>query len=135
MQLRFETCAGEFAIVRCAPDLPVPDLAGSTTFLAAVRTTAELSLVCAAADVPAAAQHCSRGWRLIRLLGPFDLSLTGVLLQVLTPLADAQVPVFAISTFDTDYVLVPAAQLETACAALNAAGHRQIAAAAGTPHD
>ena len=127
MRLSFEACAGDFAIVRCAPQMPLPDGDQGGAFFATIRTGAELSLVCAAEAVPASAQQCSRGWRLIRLVGPFDLAMTGVLLQVLAPLAEAAVPVFAISTFDTDYVLVPAALLDVACEALIAAGHRRAA--------
>ena len=65
-----------------------------------------------------------RGWRCLRLTGPLDLDLTGVLASVLTPLAAAQVSIFAIATFDTDYVLVREAQLEQAVAALRDAGHQ-----------
>jgi len=72
--------------------------------------------------VPADVKH-DRGWRCLRLSGSLDLDLTGVLASVLQPLAAAQVSIFAIATFDTDYVLVRAAQLEQAVAALRRAGH------------
>ena len=64
-----------------------------------------------------------RGWRCLELEGPLDLSLTGVLASVLQPLAAARVSIFALATFDTDYLLVPNDQLESATAALRAAGH------------
>jgi hypothetical protein len=63
------------------------------------------------------------GWRALKLRGPFPFSATGILASVLSPLAEAEVPIFAVSTFDTDYVLVPEARLEKAVAALRAAGH------------
>jgi hypothetical protein len=132
VHLKFEACAGDFAIVRCQPGMPVPACPRSGAFFATTRTDAELSIVCATDDVPANAQQCSRGWRLIRLVGPFDLGMTGVLLRVLMPLAGASVPVFAISTFDTDYVLVPAALLDTACEVLAAAGHQRVESRTGT---
>lgn len=72
--------------------------------------------------MPGDVKH-DRGWRCLKLAGPLDPNLTGVLASVLQPLADAGVSIFALSTFDTDYVLVRDAQLEKAVAALRDAGH------------
>jgi len=89
-----------------------------------VRTADELSIVCsedrALSDV--AEVRVERGWTAIRLQGPFPFSLTGVLTSFLQPLADAKIPIFAISTFDTDYVLVKRLDLPRALIALHAAG-------------
>ena len=63
------------------------------------------------------------GWAAFKLDGPFPFSMTGVLASFLQPLAEAQIPIFAISTFDTDYVLVKEENLARASAALRAAGH------------
>lgn len=90
------------------------------------RTQDELSIVCDAVNVPSDVKQ-DRGWRCLKLDGPLDLSLTGVLASVLEPLAEARVSIFAIATFDTDYLLVPNAQLDSATAALRAAGHVVIA--------
>lgn len=86
------------------------------------RTANELSIVCEEAGVPGDVKH-ERGWRCLKLVGPLDLGLVGVLLSVLQPLAGAGVAIFALSTFDTDYVLVLGSQLEKAVAALRDAGH------------
>jgi len=67
--------------------------------------------------------EAERDWSLFTLQGPFPFALTGVLSSVLGPLAQAGVPIFAVSTFDTDHVLVPARLREAAVAALTAAGH------------
>jgi hypothetical protein len=64
-----------------------------------------------------------RGWRCLKLEGPLDLDLTGVLASLLQPLAQARVTIFAIATYDTDYVLVREDQRERAIAALREAGH------------
>jgi hypothetical protein len=64
------------------------------------------------------------GWRALQVAGPLDFALTGVLSSLLAPLAAAGVAVFALSTFDTDYVLVKEATLADAVAALERAGHR-----------
>lgn len=94
-------------------------------------TADELSLLCGEAAVPADEPHAERGWRAFKLRGPFDFALTGVLLSVLQPLAAAGIGIFAVSTFDTDYVLVKAAQLDAALAALRGHGHQVDAGAAG----
>lgn len=86
------------------------------------RTADELSLV-----LPEAARHpdwqAETGWRAFRVDGTLDFSLTGVLASLADPLAAAAVSLFAISTYDTDYVLVREGDLERAMAALAAAGH------------
>jgi hypothetical protein len=115
---------GVLAICRLPADAPVPPVpAGAHPLHAVTRTADELSVVCAEADVPEGA-IADGGWRALTLAGLFDLTTeVGVLVRVLQPLADAGVGIFAISTYDTDHVLVRAAQLEAAVAALRAAGH------------
>ena len=67
-----------------------------------------------------------RGWVALELEGPFPFSMTGVLASFLQPLAQARIPIFAVSTFDTDYVLIKQKDLEHALTALCAAGHEKI---------
>jgi uncharacterized protein len=64
-----------------------------------------------------------RDWACLKLQGPFEFSLTGILLSVLEPLAQVNVGIFALSTFNTDYVLVKSEHLEKAILALEGAGH------------
>jgi uncharacterized protein len=71
------------------------------------------------------------GWCALRLEGPFDLSMVGVLASVASPLAEAGASIFAVSTFDTDYVLVREEQLDLAVDTLRASGHRVGDHAAG----
>ncbi len=87
------------------------------------RTAEELSVVCPEEAVPEAVRR-QGGWRCLEVRGPLAFELTGVLASLASPLAEAGVPIFALSTFDTDYLLVPGDQLETAFGALGAAGHR-----------
>jgi hypothetical protein len=75
------------------------------------------------AEAPAAGR-IEPGWRAFKVAGPLDFSLTGILAALSVPLATARIGLFAIATFDTDYVLVREADLEQAKAALRAAGHR-----------
>jgi uncharacterized protein len=124
---RFVVLDGELAIVRLGPSDPVPEWASHPPgFFSITRTREELSIVCPVERVPAGVRS-EAGWRAIQLIGPFPFDQIGVLASIVGPLAEAGVSVFAISTFDTDYVLVKAESLERAVAALTHAGHRHDA--------
>lgn len=120
---RLEVLAGRLAVCRLGPRDAVPPWAdGGGPLRATVRTGDELSIVCAEAAVPAGAR-AERGWRALKVAGPLDFALTGVLAALAAPLARAGVSIFAVSTFDTDYVLVRDDDLARARLALEAAGH------------
>ena|SRR5687767_11334758 len=114
---------GRFAVCRLPPTSPVPDWALAGAFASVTRTADELSVVCAEDAVPAEVK-AARGWRGLRFEGPFAFEETGVLASVTAPLAAAGVSLFALSTYDTDYVLVRDGDLARAVAALREAGHR-----------
>lgn len=120
--LRLTVEPGLLAVAQLEPEAELPPWALVGVVTAAVRTSTELSIVCAQESVPAGVR-AQGGWRVLRLLGPFPFELTGILAAVLVPLAAGDVPIFALSTYDTDWVLVPAARLDAAVAALRAAGH------------
>ena len=86
------------------------------------RTSDELSVVCETAIVPTETLAREDGWRALKVRGPLDFALTGIMAKISSALADARVAIFAVSTFDTDYVLVKEDKLDTAIAALRAAG-------------
>ena len=120
---RFTRIPGTWSVVRLPPDAPVPAWALSEPdFLSITRTPEELCIVASTARVPDG-WRTEPGWSLIKLLGPFPFDAVGVLASVASPLAEAGVSILAISTFDTDYVLVRTAQAAAACEALIAAGH------------
>jgi hypothetical protein len=112
----------DFAVCRLAPDASVPAWALRGSVGSVTRTPDEVSVVCAQADVPPGVHH-EPSWRCFRAHGPFAFELTGILAALTAPLAAARVPLFALSTFDTDYLLVKAADLDRAIGALEAAGH------------
>jgi hypothetical protein len=114
---------GAFAICRLAPDAPPPAWALAAPYYSITRTHDELSIVVPESSVPVDIV-ASRGWQLMRVAGPMPLDQSGILASVTTPLAAARVSVFAMGTYDTDYILVPAAQRGSAVAALEAAGHK-----------
>ena len=120
-RLTLSVLAEPLAIARLEPAAPVPDWAGSGELCAVTRTADELSVVCGDAAVPAGAQ-AQRAWRALKVHGPLDFSLTGVLAALSAPLAHASIPIFALSTYDTDYVLVRDEDLDRACKALTQAG-------------
>jgi GNAT superfamily N-acetyltransferase len=122
-QLRLEVLEGTFAVCRLADDAALPGWAEGGEFLSFSRTAEELSVVCLQEAVPDGVR-CERGWRCLRAVGPLDFALTGVLAALVVPLARAGVAVFAVSTFDTDYLLVKDGDLPRAVRALAEAGHR-----------
>ena len=121
-QLKFRQLSGTYAIVRLAPDLPLPDWATKGEFTSITRTADELSIVYPTDSLPPAT-HSSHRWICLKLEGPFPFSQTGVLLSFIEPLSDSGIPIFAISTYDTDYVLIPEEFAAPALHALQTAGH------------
>ncbi len=113
---------GHYAICQLGATAPVPAWADSEGFFSLSRSKDELTVVCRQSRVPPDIR-AERGWRCICLVGPFDFGLTGILASVLNPLAEAEVGIFAISTYNTDYVLVKAHNLDRAVLALSQAGH------------
>jgi hypothetical protein len=123
--LKFRQLPGPYVIVRLPPQVPVPDWAKKGDFTSITRTTDELSIVCPADNVPKAVDPSPR-WICLMLEGPFPFSQTGVLLSFIEPLSNNRVPIFAISTYDTDYVLVQEEYAGVMQQALNKAGHELV---------
>jgi hypothetical protein len=123
-QLKFRQLQAPYAIVRLAPDAPVPDWATKGDFISITRTADELSIVCPAENLPPDV-HSLHSWICLKLEGPFPFSQTGVLLSFIEPLSKNEIPIFAISTYDTDYVLIPEEWAGAAISALQAAGHER----------
>lgn len=109
--------ADTLAICRLPADAPVPAWAWSGEPASVTRTRDELSIVCRADAVPEGVQ-CEAGWRCLKVEGPLDFGLTGILAAITAPLAAGGIPVFAV------YVMVKADQLANAVDVLRGAGHR-----------
>ena len=122
----FSVLPGEFAVCRLPADTPLPAWAYASPFSSVTRTTDELSVICPAGHVPAEVR-AERGWSLLGLRGPFPFDAVGILSSFLGPLAGAGIPILAVSTFDTDYVLVRTTQLPRALQVLTAVGCTQRA--------
>jgi hypothetical protein len=85
------------------------------------RTPDELSIVCPQECVPGGVQH-EGGWKVLKVLGPLSFALTGIMASISSILDEAGISIFAVSTYDTDYILVKADQLEGAIEALRCRG-------------
>lgn len=118
--MKIERIGGEFSVCKVAA-YHSEDLEGDFCFIG--KTDGERSLVCRAERAPADALDREDGWRAFRAAGPLDFSLTGILAGIASALAAAGIPIFAVSTYDTDYVLVKTERYEAALDALRAAGY------------
>jgi hypothetical protein len=122
MQLELSIIPDYLAICRLDAGTRLPEWALVGNFLSVSLTSDETSVVCEEERVPDGVQ-ADTGWRAFKVVGTLDFNLTGVLVAIAAPLAEAGVGIFAISTYDTDYVLVKRDALEAAISALRAAGH------------
>jgi hypothetical protein len=121
-QLTITVHPDRYAICRLEPGAALPAWAGGAEFLCVTRTADELSIVCSDAMVPESI-HAERDRRLLQIEGTLAFTLIGVLASVATPLADAEISVFAVSTYDTDYLLISQRDLHRAAEVLETAGH------------
>jgi len=121
-QLKFRRLPGLYAIVRLAAALPLPAWATRGDVTSITRTADELSVVCPTENLPRDVESPHR-WICLKLEGPFPFSLTGVLLSFIEPLSTNNIPIFAVSTYDTDYVLIQTEFERTALDTLREAGH------------
>lgn len=119
--ITLQPLAPRFAICK-VPDYSGADLSAPFSFTGA--TDEELSLVCPEEHVPENALVRDDGWRAFRIIGQLDFSLTGILAGIAKVLADERIGIFAVSTFNTDYVLTKEENFDRALSALEAAGYR-----------
>ena len=119
--MKLTVLAERFAICRLSPSATLPEWAASASFLSIARTPDELSIVCDETNVPADVRS-ERGWRCVRVEGPIPFDVVGLAARLTTPLAGSSIPVFFVSTFDTDYLLVKEERLEEALAGWRATG-------------
>ena len=122
-KLRLRVLPGRLSVARLPGDAPVPGWADGPGLVSITRREGELSIVCADARVPAEVR-AERGWRALEVEGPIDFQELGVMHGLTGPLAAAFVSVLALSTFDTDVLVVREETLDRAVEALRAAGYR-----------
>jgi hypothetical protein len=121
-EIRLALPDGTFSVCRLEADAPIPTWATAGDFFSVTRTADELSIVCHEDAVPQGVLS-ENGWRCLRVAGTLPFSAVGVIASLASALAEGGIPVFAISTFDTDYLLVKETDLAVAVAALRGLGH------------
>jgi len=121
-RLRLDLVPGDLALCRLEPKDDVPEWAGRGPISVVARTQHELSIVCDW-SVPPRTVRREGPYRALVVEGPLDLALTGIAAALVVPLAASDVPIVPVATFDTDYILVRATDVERARLALRAAGH------------
>jgi len=121
--VELELLEGNLTIHRLSPSAEIPVEVFSSEFLNISKTHEELSIVCPS-SLELKSEHCDNDWACIKIKGSLDFGLTGVLAKLCGVLAEARISIFAISTYDTDYILVKAAKAKKAVAALETAGYK-----------
>ena len=120
--LKLEVIVGEFSVAKLSANSAIPSWAVASPIFSITRSTDELSIICGSSLVPMEIE-AEHGWACIKVVGPLDFALTGVLAALAGPLARAKISIFALSTFDTDFILVKRGALDAARSVLRAAGH------------
>jgi len=110
-----------YAVCQMPSKTPIPMWATASSFYSVTQTSDEISIVCESKEVPTSVK-AKQNWRMIKVEGPLDFSLTGILASLAVPLANAQISIFVISTFDTDYLLVQDKSLSKAVMVLRNSG-------------
>ena len=121
-KLKLAILDGEYAIHRLEPEQDIPSSVLKGDFFSITKTDEELSIVCDA-HLSVSSEKTEAGWSCIKVLGPLDFALTGILAKISSVLAEAEISIFALSTYDTDYILVKKDKLPVAKKALEKAGY------------
>jgi hypothetical protein len=103
--LTMKVLEGKFAVCRLNNNELIPEWARNSEFFSITKTSDELSIVCSQDSIPSEIT-CEKDWRILKIEGPLDFSLIGILSSISTILAQRGIGIFAISTYDTDYILV-----------------------------
>jgi len=112
-----------FTIHKLSPDVSIPEEILKSNYYSVSKTENELSVVCSEL-IEVQSLQSSKGWKCIKVKGPLDFNLTGILASISDILAQANISIFAISTFDTDYILVKSQDLSSARTKLRLAGYK-----------
>ncbi len=125
MPLTISVLETAFAVSRLESESRIPSWAADEELIFVAKADGGISIVCRQDILPSGIRS-ERGWRCLKIEGPFGFDEVGILLSALKPLAEAEVPVLAFSTFDTDYIIVKERDLRKAIGALEGHGHRVV---------
>ncbi|MDK2868717.1 MAG: uncharacterized protein PWP51_1868 [Clostridiales bacterium] len=121
MSLKLKLMSETLCVCRLDTDSELPVWALKDPFFSITKTADELSVVCSQSSVPEGVQ-CEADWCSLKVLGPLDFSLIGILSKISGVLAEAAISIFAVSTYDTDYIMLKSSKLDAAVAALSQNG-------------
>lgn len=107
----------KFGVCRLEKNDLIPEWAKNSDFFSITKTLDELSIVCSQDSIPDDIK-CEKDWRILKIEGPLDFSLIGILAPIATILAEKGISIFAVSTYDTDYILVKNKDIDNAVEAL-----------------
>lgn len=116
---------GNYGVCRLEKTDGIPRWASNSEFFSITRTEDELSIVCSSDTIPAGVVF-EKEWRILKVEGPLDFSLIGILAPICTMLAEEKISIFAVSTYDTDYILVKGNTIDKAIQALKLNGYEII---------
>ncbi len=116
-KLTLRLLIGNYGVCRLNKETAFPRWALNSSFYSVTKTAEELSVVCAEQDIPEDVL-CEKDWRILKVEGPLDFSLVGILFSISMVLAEHDISIFAISTYDTDYILVKDRDADAAVKAL-----------------
>ncbi len=123
MKLKLKILPKKYMICRYSPSAALPHWLGTAGFFSVTRTHEELSVVAEQSEPAGEDIVCSRDWRILKIEGPLDLTLIGLIAGVSVIFKDAGIPIFTLSTYDTDYILVKESDLKPGKEALEEDGH------------
>ena len=125
-KLTLELLKGNYGVCRLSPQEGIPTWSQQGEFYSITQTSEELSVVCLEDFVPEEVEIVEKAWRILKIVGPLDFSLIGILAKISELMADYQISVFAISTYNTDYTLVKQDKVDQAIKALKESGYNII---------
>lgn len=114
---------GKYAVCKANNTASIVDLSRNNEFFSITKTPDEISIVCSQDSIPANEFKCEKNWKIMKVEGPLDFSLVGILASISTVLAKQGISIFVISTYDTDYILIKDKDLEIAINALISEGY------------
>lgn len=120
--MKLKLFAEEYAVCRLNNDSKIPAWIDTKNFYSITKTEDELSVVCSNNNIPSDVKS-EKEWRILKILGPLDFSLIGILSKLSGLLAENKISIFAISTYDTDYILIKEKDIENACKILTCNGY------------
>ncbi len=124
-RLIMKVIKGKYGVCRLDNIALIPDWSRNSEFFSITKTLDELSIVCPQDNIPNDI-ICEKDWRILKVEGPLDFSLIGILASISTTLAQKGISIFAISTYDTDYIMVKEKDLASTVNALSYEGHKII---------